>query len=303
MVQVLPYVPTFGEKLLPVLSQAGSDISQGLVRRQAQTALQKLLTPQQNAGQSSQAGASPMQNMMNQTGSQGMGGSLGSVIGTYNILEQALGTEAAKVGIQSVLAENKENRRESAEIRKEERGLEREADKSFFEKVSTDRVKIQDEQLASDMILDAVKSGEIDPFSSAHIADIAKSFGAPETLTNILQTPGSKEFQTARKTFIGNTVKDAFRGTTTKIEINLAEEMLSQIGVTKEGNLASAFGLQAGLDIKKERIRLTDQLRDEGVPASKIPRTVDKMMEPFILETKKEYFEALKELKKRSKNG
>lgn len=45
MVQVLPYVPSFGEKLAETLAQAGSNVAQGLSQRQAQRHLQSLFSP------------------------------------------------------------------------------------------------------------------------------------------------------------------------------------------------------------------------------------------------------------------
>lgn len=46
MVQVLPAVPSFGEQLADVLSQAGSKVAQGYQQYRARTALEKLLNPQ-----------------------------------------------------------------------------------------------------------------------------------------------------------------------------------------------------------------------------------------------------------------
>ena len=57
--------------------------------------------------------------------------------------------------------------------------------------------------------------------------------------------------------------------------------MLSELGVSEDANLASAWGLQSALEIREQRIRLTDQLREQGVSPSKIPATVDKMLQPF----------------------
>lgn len=306
MVQVLPYVPSFGEKLAATLSEAGTDIAKGIQRRSAQTALQKLLNPQQQTV--SQSGMPVDQ--ANQFGHQEQPQQQISAdqlpikaVQLYDLASKAYGPEQANILAKGYLESQKLNIKEQQNIRAEERALGRKAHEGFFERVSSDRAKLPEEQLSQDMILDSIKSGDIDPWSKAHLADIARGFGAPEALLAPLENPGSKEFKTARKTFIGNTIKDAFRGTTTKIEINLAEDMLAEIGVSKEGNLASAWGLQAALDIRRERVRLADQLAEQGVPPSKIPPTVDKMMEPYIRETKSEYFDALKELRKKAKGG
>lgn len=299
MVQVLPYVPGFGERIAPALEQAASTIGGALMQKRARTALEKLLQPQGNM-----VGGSPM-NQMNQAIQQnGQANTLRPLdyVQMQRLVEMGYGPEAAKTYTNALLQDQKLAQKEAMDIRKEERALGQAGSKEFFEKIESDRLKLPEEQLASDMILNSIKSGEIDPFSKAHVAEIAKSFGVPDSILKSLETPGSKEFKTARKTFIGNTIKDAFRGTTTKIEINLAEDMLSELGVSKEGNLASYWGLQAAIDIRKERVRLADQLKSEGVPPSKIPATVDKMIQPYIRETKDEYFEAIRSLRK-TKNG
>lgn len=199
----------------------------------------------------------------------------------------------------NILKERKITDKEAADIRKEERGLGEKSLKSWFDQVGEDELKLNDEKLALDMTIDAIKSGEVDPFSSAHIGSIAKAFGAPSELTRIFETPGSKEFKTARKRFITNTIQDAFRGTTSRTEINLAEDMISELGVSKEGNLASAWGMQTAHEIKSQRITLRNKLQEQGIANSKIPALAEKMLTPYVKEIKKEYFEALRELRKK----
>jgi hypothetical protein len=314
MVQVLPAVQTFGEKLAPVIGQFGADIGEGLRRRRAQTEWEKLITPRQPPAQpiqnvpqgqtpqaqmqpQSQPGLSPLQEILNQPGGPTLQQTL------------AISQKAQDAGVDPKVIDNylsnlqRGNIKEQQQIKAEERAIAKKGNEAFFEQIGTDRVKLGDEERASDMILDAIKSGEIDPFSQAHIGEIARAFGVPEEITKSLETVGSKEFKTARKTFIGNTIKDAFRGTTTKIEINLAEDMLSELGVTKEANLAAAFAIQAGLKIRRERLRLFDELTEEGVSPSKIPATVDKLMKPYIAQEKDYYFEALKSLRAQRKNA
>lgn len=302
MVQVLPAVPSFGEKLANVLGEAGANVAEGIQQRRARSALDKLLNPQfqqqMQPGMEGQPSSQPQPSPQNTADQLPI-----KAMQLYDLAAKAYGPQQANILAKGFIESQKLGQKEQQTIRAEERALGRKSSEGFFEKVSSDRAKIPEEQLASDMILDAVKSGDIDPWSKAHLADIARSFGAPDALLTALETPGSKEFKTARKTFIGNTIKDAFRGTTTKIEINLAEDMLSEIGVSKEGNLASAWGLQAGLDIRKERVRLADQLIEQGVAPSKIPIAVDKLMEPYIRQVKDEYFEALKDLRKKAKGG
>lgn len=297
MVQVLEAVPSFGTGLAQALTQATGSLAQGLMQRSAMSQLQNLLTPQTGAQgtQPGQAPQSPLQSIF----SQPNGPNLGQILSVQKITENALGKEGATAAMNYMLNQQKQVGKEAAEIRKEERGLAQSGTEEFFKKVETDRIKLPQEQMSAEMIVDAIKSNEIDPFSQAHIGSIASSLGAPKELMTIFETPGSKEFKTARKTFIGNTIQDAFRGTTSRTEINLAEDMLAELGVSKEGNLASIWGVQSAIDIRRERVRLTDQLKEEGITPSKIPSAVNKMMQPYIKQVKDEYFEALRTLRKK----
>lgn len=302
-VQVLPHVPGFGESLVNTLIQAGGAIGEGLKARASRNALAEIANRFQK-GQSSSTPASPVQQMQAEANQASTPVSLSPLdiaeIGKY--AERAYGPEGGKAFTNALLQQQKLQEKEAADVRKEERALGRIGQEDFFKKIENDRVKLPEEELANEMIMDAIKNGDIDPFSSAHIADIAKSFGAPDSLVKILETPGSKEFKTAKKTFISTILRDTFKGTTTKAEINLAEDMIAEVGVSKEGNLASAWGMQVAVDLRKERIRLTDELKEKGVTPSKIPALVDKMMIPYTRELKDEYFEALRSLRK-GENG
>lgn len=196
-----------------------------------------------------------------------------------------------------------EARAEERKIEAEERQIEQKVYTGYLETVENDRLKLPQEELANEMITDAVINGDVDPFSSSHMSEILQQFGAPESLLRAMETPGSKEFKTGLKTFLGSTIKEAFRGTTSTIEIKLVEDMLAQVGATREANLAASWGLQVGTQIKRERLRLTDEAREQGISPGKVPAYVEKKMIPFRSELKDEYFEALKTLKERGKNA
>lgn len=195
-----------------------------------------------------------------------------------------------------------EDRRLQADIAKEDRALLNKPTEKFFDKVEEERGKIESEDFATDLILSGIYSGEVDPWSKAHWGEIAKSFGAPDSITNALfQTPGSKEFNTGIKTFLGSILKDTFRGNTTEREIKTAENLMAQVGVSRDGNLAAAYAMKSATEFKRERIRLTDELREQGVSPSKIPAAVDKMLQPYQKALKEEYFEFLDHLKEKKK--
>jgi hypothetical protein len=169
----------------------------------------------------------------------------------------------------------------------------------YFSKIEEQRDKLPLLESSLDAQLNSVLSGDVDPWSRGHVADIAKSLGVPSSVVAPLETPGSKGFKTGLKTYLSNTLKEAFRGTTTGREIDLAESLLAQAGVSKEGNLASIWLLQAQKDITQEKIRLADELREEGYPTQKIPKEVDKRLVAFRKNLTEEYMEALNELRKK----
>lgn len=299
MVQVLPAVPTFGEKLANQLSKTGSDIGKALQQRNAKTQLQALLNPQ---AQTTTQGTQGAVGISDTTGTEQPSPSklsAAKVVQLYNLAEKAYGKEGAKKLVDTIIQQDKLAEKEAAEIRKEERQLAQAGTQDYFKKIEEDRIKLPQEEFASEMVMDAINSGDLDPWSKAHIADIAKGLGVPESITKFLETPGSKEFKTGMKTFIGHTVKENFRGMTTKPELRLAEEMNAEIGVTRAGNLAAIWGLNTAIEIKRERLRLTDELKEQGVSPSKIPATVDKKMKPFVQKLHDEYFEALRYLREK----
>lgn len=171
--------------------------------------------------------------------------------------------------------------------------------KKYVENAANYRQKSRNIDLALNAELDAILSGEVDPFSSGHIAQLMKDFGLPESLSSPLETVGSKEFKTGQKTFLTNTFQDAFRGATTTGQIALASSLLAEMGGTKEANLASLWLLKAQHDIENERIKLMDEEIEKGVPLSKITRVVEKRLDKFSKEINDEYFDALKELRGR----
>jgi hypothetical protein len=192
--------------------------------------------------------------------------------------------------------EELEKRKETAKIRAEERALGNEKAKKYLEHIETDRLKLPDEEFAVETIIGAIKSKELNPFSQAHFGEMFAALGAPEAFVRLFATPESQAFKTGLKTFIGNTVKEAFRGTTNTAELKLVEDMLAKVGQSEEANLAAGFALQAAVEMKKLRISITDQYLEAGVPPSKVAAVAEKALEPLRRQIKDEYFEALREL-------
>ncbi len=193
--------------------------------------------------------------------------------------------------------EAKMNQKQIFEREKEDREILNIEPKKFMESIHVSREKARDIDRALSAELDSILSGEVDPFSSGHISEIIKQFDLPPALAAPLETVGSKSFKTGQKTFLTNTFKDAFRGATTKGQIELASSLLSETGAPKEANLATVFFLQAQHMIEKEKVRLTDEALEEGVPPHKLPRFVDRKLEIYAKDINDQYFESLEYLR------
>lgn len=169
----------------------------------------------------------------------------------------------------------------------------------FFEQIGQDRERIPSALQSNQQVLDAIISGNVGPGSLPHIGKILNSVGVPDSITKLLESTDSKEFNNGIKALLGHTLKDTFRGTTTQREISIGEAMQAEVGVNKNANLAAAWGVQADLKIKEERLRLYDKFIEEGKPRSKIPALIDKELKPYRQKLSDQYFEAINELRKR----
>jgi hypothetical protein len=117
MVQVLPAVPSFGEKLMGALSGAGSTISKAVQRKNAMTALQKLLNPESEQPQG--LAGSPIQNLQQSAPQQQFNPM--KMMQIYQLAEEAVGPEGAKQLANAYLEKQKLSEKEQTDIRKEQR--------------------------------------------------------------------------------------------------------------------------------------------------------------------------------------
>jgi len=185
--------------------------------------------------------------------------------------------------------------------RAEERSIYKKSAERYFENLDVKKEKLENSQLALDAQTQAVMEGDIDPWSRGHLASLARDLGAPESVAALLETPGSKEFKTGLKTYLSYTLKDAFRGTTTGREIQLAEGLLAQAGSSKEANMATLALLDAQNDINQKEIEIVNELKARGVSPYDIPDQVSEILKPYRKETSKEYMEFVRHLKESGK--
>lgn len=109
MVQVLPYVPSFLEKLTPYLNQATSDIGKGLEQRRARTVLEKIFSPTSGTDENGQPtnGPAPIENISP--------ANIGTV---YSLLEKSQGRGAAKATLDLILQNRQQSQKESLQDKK-----------------------------------------------------------------------------------------------------------------------------------------------------------------------------------------
>ncbi len=204
---------------------------------------------------------------------------------------------------QSLLANQKLQNKAALDIQKEERAGERKLQEAeqlpFIEKIARDRDTLPAAIQSNDQIIDAIIKGDVGPGSMPHLGAIARDLGVPSSITKLLESTDSKEFNSGVKLLMGKTIKDTFRGTTSKREIEIAEQVQAEIGVKPEANLAAAWAVQADLMARQEEIRLYDELLEQGVSRTKIPAVINKQMLPYRKQLKEEYFQAIDELRKK----
>ena len=299
MVQILPYIESPLQQLMPHISEAAGQIGKGLKQRSALGALQayynkpaqntKTASPGQESTQNSpqaQGGINPLDvgalylNALNASG------------GDENYARQLVGAETKKQAL-----EQKNLNEMAKEERVAERKLQETEQVPFFERIAKDRDVLPSAIQSSDQVIDAIIKGDIGPGSLPHIGRVAQDLGIPKSITHLLESPDSKEFNSGIKQLMGRTIKDTFRGTTSQREIDIAEAVQAEIGVNPQANLAAAWAVQSDLMFRQEQLKLYDQLIDQGVPRTKIPAIISKKIEPFRKQLKDEYFQAIEQMR------
>lgn len=118
MVQVLPYLPTFGESLLPKISEAGNLVAKAVQKRSALAALEQYFPKSgSSAGQQKIDPTSPI-SQIPQTQSEINPMQAASI---YNLAVDAYGEEGAKQFANSYIQQQKLAAREAQQIRAEQR--------------------------------------------------------------------------------------------------------------------------------------------------------------------------------------
>lgn len=303
MVQIIPANPTFGTLLAQALGNVGLNLGEGLTKRFENKRIQSFLgnyLPGGAAADNSSPGTSANLNPSNNTVSQPQSNQI-----TPQVLASAAADPALRPYLPVLQGQYEQQQKQIRDIQKEERADERtfrEAElKPYFERIAKNKESLPDALQSNEQVIDAIQKGKVGPGSSAHLAKIAEDLGVPSSITKLLQSPDSKEFNNGIKRLYGNTIKDTFRGTTTQREIDIAEATEAEIGVSKEANLAAALATQARLLIKQEELRIHDELVEQGTPRAKIPALVEKKLMPYRKRLSKDYFDKVEQLRSKKR--
>jgi len=199
MVQVLPYVPSFGDRLIEKLQGIGSKLGESLQQRFADESLVKIL----GAGSQPHPQGSQVQSLMNED--QTAQGSLAEtdplrLAQIHKAATRARGERAADNIVKSIQSQSKEKNKLAREARREE--------VEAFKLTNEYREKVLDAYEGTKgtlMKLDRMealnKEGKL---TSAAAAKISESLGIP---LSVLANPQSEEFQKLSQDLMSNITK------------------------------------------------------------------------------------------------
>lgn len=191
-VQILPYIPSFGERLVPALAEAGSNIAEGIQKRNNMSALNKALL-----GFSQQPAVTPLENMDQQVAqSQSSGFDANRLFSLYNTAEKALGPQAANALLKTYVEKGKLQEKESQELRKEKRARESEIFAKNEPKLQEMTKELQDLE-KEDLRLERLKQLYSDPskFPNAGLTALLSSNGEIRPLFASQLSPEAQEAQ------------------------------------------------------------------------------------------------------------
>lgn len=284
MVQVLPHVPGFGDRLGQVLGEALGDVGQGYaqgkVRKNAWEDFQKLNQPQQNV-----SNIADLQNQggeaVNQGGVQGLQAQQ-SPINTalaYEKLITARGKPAADAWLAAQNIDRKIASKEAVDIRAEAREIGREKVKKTIAEDIGKRDQIRKERQDLNLGLNAVREGDIGGFDLDYLAKSFGAAGAP------LLTAKGAQLDSAMKNLLIDSLKKTAGRPNQWIEQQI-QTATPGIGKSREANeTLFAIGL-ANLDIEEKLLDARDNLlanyEKQGVqPPSNLDQIAHQVVRPY----------------------
>ena len=275
MVQVLPYVPSFGEKLLPILQESGGKIAEAFEKRNARTALEKIYQSQQP--QANQPGGA--QNV-SQQGQQPQAINPIQAIKTHELAIKGYGRESANVHAKAALKQQELQEKEAQQIRKEERERTASGIQKRVESTTGQYENINSKRKSLLQAKGAVASGEVGAFSLNSFADLFGEAGQR------LKSATGAQLDAATKHLLFDSLHDVTaKGTNLWLE-KVAKSALPGLGKTKEANETLITLALGDLDLKQKKLELQDSLLSEyeklGIkPPADFEKTVNELLKPY----------------------
>jgi hypothetical protein len=290
MVAVLPYVPSFGEKLTDVLAQSAGHIGEGLQKRSAQNLWKQLTTPQQLTGQSQNA----VPGMPGQTGQlpspqQSPISPLQQILtkeGGPNLNDIAMFTQAAQgVGIDPkvvsdyFLGERKLASKEASDIRKMNLARQSDTIKKQQEANVGRRESIRKERQDLNLGLNAVQEGNVGGFDINYLANLLGPAGEP------LKSVKGVQLESAMKNVLFDTINKISGRPNQWIEQQV-QKATAGIGKKEEANEVLIKTALAKLDIDEKVLdakeALINQYEQAGItPPSNIDKLSEDIAKPY----------------------
>lgn len=281
MVQVLPPVPTFGEKLMDVLKESGSKVAEGLQRRHAQTALQHLLkeaTPQGNAQIPNNAAPIPGNTPINPQKN----------LAIYQVAEEIYGPQGAAQLLNGVVKQQEGQEKEARVIRQEGRATAQ----KFLDKISDLRNTQADTDIAIDRIDDALDANDLKSFQNW----IAERLDDP-----YLKTSSAAALESGVKEFF---INDITRIKGARLNQFLEKQLYGayqKAGNEKSANYKITEAMKTGADIRKKEVEISNRLQDQYEQSGKqlpgnFERLVYKELQPYIEEKEKDLIKTYKDI-------
>ncbi len=278
MVQVLPYVPGFGEQLAQALTTAAGNVAEGFSQRKARMDLEKLLNPQ---GQQVQAGT-PMEKVNNTAGNPLQPNSQISPLKLMSIgslAEKAYGKNQADILTKSLLEQQKQSEKEAQEIRAENRKRQGE----FFSKEQANTIGKRDairrERNDLKLGLQAVQEGNVGGFDVNYLASLFGAKGEP------LKTAKGVQLESAMKNLLIDSIQKLQGRPNQWVETQI-KSATAGIGKSLEANETLIEMGLANLDIEEKMLDVRDELvsyyeKNGIIPPSNLDKTVHEILKPY----------------------
>lgn len=257
MVAILPYVPSFGEKLASTFGGIATQLGEGYAKGRAETTLQRLL----NGSNQQQVPGNISPEQMNQqqmAPQQPQSPSIDpfQLLQIENIATKARGKDAAKTLVQGIIESKKLQAKEATQSRKEETEAYK-ITQPYREKLLEGYEGYQ----KTNNQLNRLKSlNEQDKLTTPLLAKASETFGIP---LSVIANPESEEFQKLSQDLLGNITK-VFGNRILQVEVENFLKTIPTLLNSKEGRTRVIDNMQLLMEPQKLAYDAYKDIRKKG---------------------------------------